>query len=63
MKATRKLSISRTVYPLDYNKNNPMDPKDFQKWREYITIENGLKSIECQQFFVASKLIIGGHIR
>ena len=63
MEASKKLSVSHTVFPLDYNKNNPNNPTDLKNWREYITIENGLKSIECQQFYVATKLIIGGSIK
>lgn len=33
----RKLAIQSTVYPIDYNRNNPA--KGFNEWMHYIQVE------------------------
>lgn len=36
------LKIQKSVYPFDYNKNNPLE--GFNKWREYVQEEVGKMS-------------------
>ena len=34
---TQRLAISKSIYPLGYNKNNPLD--GFNEWAQYIHTE------------------------
>lgn len=38
MSSNKTISVSSTVYPYDYNKNNPM--KGFNQWALHIYSEN-----------------------
>jgi hypothetical protein len=60
MKTSKKLSISHTVYPIDYDRNNRQDQTKIKEWRDHVFIESGMKSDGCKQFLVAARLIVGG---
>ncbi|GEM67598.1 hypothetical protein SMI01S_12040 [Sphingobacterium mizutaii NBRC 14946 = DSM 11724] len=42
--------VIRSVYPFDYNKNNPME--GFNEWSEYIRIQNLQNSINSPRCFL-----------
>ena len=40
----KKLAIQKSIYPLDYNKNNPMS--GYNEWCQYIAMQNASEPME-----------------
>ena len=55
------ISVKSTVYPFDYDKNNPMS--GFNNWATYISEEvNGLSS-NCENVLIQAKKILNSNLK
>jgi len=57
------ISVKSTVYPFDYNKNNPLNDEDFNNWTYYISKEVSKVCTNCENVLIQAKKILNSNLK
>ena len=57
------ISVKSTVYPFEYNKNNPLNDNAFNNWTEYISKDVAGFSSNCENVLIQAKKILNSNLK